>query len=185
MSGWQALRLPPIRKALDYAIQIARGFAAAHDRGIVHRDLKPENVFITSDGRVKILDFGLAKLMTPEAEHAHQARTLPHSGPNLASSSAPVGYMSPQQVRGLATDHRSDIFSFGAILYELLTGKRAFEGSSAVETLSAILKEEPAELVETGRNPARRRACRDSLPREGPRPRGFSQPTTWRSISRG
>ena len=144
----------PMRKAIDYSVQMTRGLAAAHDRGIVHRDLKPENVFVTRDGRVKILDFGLAKLMGGQAPSGKAPDPLGAmvEGPTLRTEPGVIlgtmGYMSPEQVRGLPTDHRSDIFSFGAILYEMLTGRRAFEGESAVETLSAILKEEPRELSE-------------------------------------
>ena len=137
----------PVRKAVEYAVAIARGLAAAHEKGIIHRDLKPENLFITADGRVKILDFGLAKLA--------QAEPAPGSGslmPTSAGGTTPglvlgtVGYMSPEQVRGQATDQRSDLFAFGAILYEMLAGRRAFHGETSVETMTAILKEEPPEL---------------------------------------
>jgi Tol biopolymer transport system component/predicted Ser/Thr protein kinase len=141
----------PIRKAIDVALQTARGLAAAHDKGIVHRDLKPENIFITDDGRVKILDFGLAKLTRPEATEGGDTLTAQvNTEPGQVMGTA--GYMSPEQVRGKATDHRADIFAFGSILYEMLSGKRAFHGESPAETMSAILKEEPQELTETGRN---------------------------------
>ena len=148
--------IPP-RKAIDYALQIARGLAAAHDRGIIHRDLKPQNLFITRDGQLKILDFGLAKLMQPAIPLQAEAPTM-LAGADTASGMVmgTAAYMSPEQVRGQAADHRSDIFSFGAVLYEMLTGKPAFRGDSPIETMNAILKEEPAELSEANRNiPAR------------------------------
>ena len=140
----------PSRKAIDYALQIAHGLATAHEKGIVHRDLKPENLFITKDGRVKILDFGLAKLIEPKVESAAQTdvptRKI-HTDPGVVMGTA--GYMSPEQVRGRTVDYRSDIFSFGAVLYEMLSGRRAFEGESAIETLNAILKEDPPDISAT------------------------------------
>jgi eukaryotic-like serine/threonine-protein kinase len=140
----------PVRKAIDYALQIAHGLAAAHEKGIVHRDLKPENLFVTKDGRVKILDFGLAKLIEPR--NGSEVRTdLPTRKRNTDPGTVvgTVGYMSPEQVRGQRVDHRSDLFSLGVILYEMLSGKRAFRGDSAIETLNAILKEDPPELSES------------------------------------
>ena len=133
----------PARKVVDYGSQIAHGLAAAHDRGIVHRDLKPENLFLTRDGVVKILDFGLAKLIHPEkGDAATTTLTSTKQGQVLGT----IGYMSPEQVRGLNVDQRSDIFSFGAVLYEMLTGKRTFHAKTVADTMSAILKEEPAEV---------------------------------------
>jgi hypothetical protein len=139
----------PARRALEYAQQITQGLAAAHEKGIVHRDLKPENLFVTKDGRVKILDFGLAKLRPPQPgvvdTDAPTQKRLTEPGVVIGT----VGYMSPEQVRGQETDHRSDIFAFGVILYEMLSGQRAFRGASAIEVMNAILKEEPTELGET------------------------------------
>ena len=141
-------RLSP-RKAIDYSLQLAHGLAAAHEKGIVHRDLKPENVFVTKDGRVKILDFGLAKLT--HTEEGSQFTNLPTAtaGTEPGVVLGTLGYMSPEQVRGRPADPRSDIFSFGAILYEMLSGKRAFHGDSAADTMSAILKEDPPDLSVT------------------------------------
>lgn len=137
----------PLRRALDCGVQIARGLAAAHEKSIAHRDLKPENLFITRDGRVKILDFGLAKL-------TQSAVAADASIPTLTIMTEPgailgtVGYMSPEQVSGKAADHRVDIFAFGAVLYEMLTGRRAFQKNTSVETMNAILNEEPPNISE-------------------------------------
>jgi len=129
-------------RTAEYATQIAHGLAAAHEKGIVHRDLKPENLFVTKDGRIKILDFGLAKLTQAQAGSAHSAPTISgETEPGLVMGT--VGYMSPEQVRGQTADHRADIFAFGAILYEMLTGKRAFQKPTSPETMNAILNEDP------------------------------------------
>jgi Tol biopolymer transport system component len=132
----------PSRKALDCAAQIARGLAAAHDKGIVHRDLKPENLFVTRDGRVKILDFGLAKALGGEG--VGEGSTLAETEPGAVLGTA--GYMAPEQVRGKPADARSDIFAFGAVLYEMLAGRRAFEGDTAIDRAHAILNKEPLPL---------------------------------------
>ncbi|MGI9064892.1 MAG: protein kinase domain-containing protein [Pyrinomonadaceae bacterium] len=156
----------PQRKAIDFAQQIAHGLSAAHERGIIHRDLKPENIFITRDGRVKILDFGLAKLK-PAKVAAEISSELPTrkalTDPGTVMGT--VGYMSPEQVRGQETDHRTDIFSFGAILYEMLSGERAFQRETTAETMTAILKEEPGELTQTNAkiNPALERIAQRCL----------------------
>src|ERR1700691_2158840 len=141
----------PVRKTLDYSLQIAHGLAAAHEKGIIHRDLKPENLFLTKDGRVKILDFGLAKLTQPDSG-THTSLPTQTQATEAGVVMGTAGYMSPEQVRGTAVDPRSDIFSFGAILYEMLSGKRAFHGETAADTMSAILREDPPELNETNRN---------------------------------
>ena len=140
------------RQAIDYALQVVKGLAAAHEKGIVHRDLKPENLFVSKDGHLKILDFGLAKkaeAVAPEAKTSAQTGSG-HTEPGTVMGT--MGYMSPEQVRGLPVDHRSDIFSFGTILYEMLSGKRAFKRDTASDTIAAILMQDPPELTQSGRN---------------------------------
>jgi len=146
----EMLRGGPVhsRKAGDYAVQIASGLAAAHEKGIVHRDLKPENLFITKDGRAKILDFGLAKL-TQTPVTGSDGLTVTSSPTMAGVVMGTAGYMSPEQVRGETVDHRTDIFAFGAVLYEMISGQRAFHRDTAAETMTAILKEDPPELGDT------------------------------------
>lgn len=133
------------RQVVDYAVQIASGLAAGHERGIVHLDIKPDNLFVTTDGRIKILDFGLAKLVRPDLS-SEATQTITIDGVQLAPVMGTAIYMSPEQARGLRTDHRSDIFSFGAVLYEMLAGFPPFRRSTTADTLSAILKDEPRQL---------------------------------------
>jgi eukaryotic-like serine/threonine-protein kinase len=157
--------LPP-RRAVEYGIDIARGLAAAHDRGIAHRDLKPENVFVTADRRVKILDFGLAKLLQPIAEPAGPTIGPGATAPGLVLGTP--GYMAPEQLRGQPVDHRADIFAFGVILYEMLSGQRAFAGQTPADAISAILNSEPPDLVRPVPVPLERtvRRCLEKDPRD-------------------
>jgi len=159
----------PVRRCVDYAIQIARGLGAAHERGIVHRDLKPENVFVTRDGRVKILDFGLAKRLEVSSDASGVQTASRQTEPGTVMGT--VGYMSPEQVRGRAVDPRTDLFSFGAILYEMLSGKAAFRRETSSDTMAAILKEEPADLALSGRQipPSLDRIVRHCLEKDAER----------------
>jgi serine/threonine protein kinase len=134
------------RRAIEYAIQIASGLAAGHDRGIVHRDIKPDNLFVTKEGRIKILDFGLARMIDP-ASAADATATMTLDGVSLVPVVGTAAYMSPEQARGLRTDHRSDIFSLGVVLYEMLAGFAPFRRSTPAEMLGAILNDEPPELI--------------------------------------
>ena len=160
----------PVRNAVDYAVQIAQGLAAAHEKGMVHRDLKPENLFVTKDGRVKILDFGLAKLrltLDPDVPRAQGGTSSTATGAGVVLGT--VGYMSPEQVRGDPADPRSDIFSFGVVVYEMLSGKRAFGGDTAAEVMTAILKHDPPELANLGISPGLEsvmRRCLEKRPEE-------------------
>ncbi len=157
----------PVRLAVDYSLQIVQGLIAAHDHRIVHRDLKPENLFVTTDGRVKILDFGVAKLQSVPEESGRSVEemtTVTKSGTVVGT----VAYMSPEQLRCKAVDHRSDIFSAGAILYEMLAGRRAFRGETEVDTMTAVLREDPPEvdLEQSGVPASFRQVVRHCLEKE-------------------
>jgi len=138
------------RRAIDYAVQIAQGLAAAHEKGIVHRDLKPENVFVTKDARIKILDFGLAKVAQKTGVASSDGATMTSSHTAMGLVMGTASYMAPEQVRGEPVDARTDIFGFGAVLYEMVSGNRAFRRDTAAETMTAVLKEDPPELTDTG-----------------------------------
>jgi len=137
-----------VRRAVEMAVQVAHGLAAAHDKGIVHRDLKPENLWVANDGRVKILDFGLARQAAPEGGSGSSRAPTEVVATSAGMVLGTVGYMSPEQVRGGVVDARTDLFSFGAVLYEMLSGKRAFQGETPADTMSAILREEPPDLTQ-------------------------------------
>ena len=148
------LRRGPMRprETCDFGVEIARGLAAAHDAGIVHRDLKPENLFLTKDGRLKVLDFGLAKLTQAQVPSADSTTVTIREETDRGAVLGTVGYMAPEQVRGHAADARSDIFAFGVVLYKMLTGRRAFQKATSAETMSAILNEDPPPVSHTVEN---------------------------------
>ena len=141
----------PVRKAVELGGQIAQGLAAAHERGIVHRDLKPGNVFLTKDGVVKILDFGIAKVAAPRSPETVGRATTMTGGTETGAQLGTMGYMSPEQIRGVTVDQRTDIFAFGCVLYEMLSGRRAFTGDTAADTMTAILTKDPEPLSRKGR----------------------------------
>ena len=144
----------PVKTVIDYALQILRGLVAAHDRGIFHRDLKPENIFVTRTGQIKILDFGLAKLTMPESESIDtlSAGLTTEAATGRGAILGTMGYMSPEQLRGQPSDARGDLFSFGVVLFEMLSGQRPFRGETIADTISAVLREDPPEFVATGRD---------------------------------
>ena len=135
--------LIPLDKVIDYAVQVVRGLSAAHEKGIIHRDIKPENLFVQTDGQVKILDFGLAKLIEDDDEISEDSPTV-RVKTETGTVIGTVGYMSPEQLRGRTVDQRTDIFSFGVVLYEMLYGEKAFRRGTAADTIAAVLREEPS-----------------------------------------
>jgi hypothetical protein len=153
----------PVRRAIETTVQIAKGLAAAHAKGLIHRDLKPDNVFLVSDGQVKILDFGLAKAADPSDSSGATATRAAMTDPGTVLGT--VGYMAPEQVRGHALDARTDLFALGAVLYEMVTGQRAFQRETAAETMTAILREDPADLpaLQVAQAPALDRIIRHCL----------------------
>src|SRR5882724_3215752 len=160
----------PQRKAIEYGVQIAQGLAAAHEKGIVHRDLKPENLFVTKDGRVKILDFGLAKL-TAKTSSDSSDPTMTEANTAAGVVLGTTSYMAPEQVRGEPLDTRTDIFAFGVVMYEMLAGRRAFRRDTPAETMTAILREDPAEVLDPANriSPALEkivRRCLEKTPRQ-------------------
>jgi hypothetical protein len=157
----------PQRKAIEYGVQIARGLAAAHERGIVHRDLKPENIIIGTDGLVKILDFGLARSMAADPDRGDSPTLLTQTAPGVLLGT--VGYLAPEQARGAAVDHRADLFSLGCVLYEMLAGRSPFHRETPAETLAAILREDPPPLSPTHTSPILERViarCLEKSPGE-------------------
>jgi len=164
----QAGPLTP-RKAIEVGAEIAQGLAAAHEKGIVHRDLKPANVFVTGDGHVKILDFGIAKLVAPRSLAEPSQATTVVEATEAGTRLGTVGYMSPEQVRGQSVDHRADIFSFGCVLYEMLSARSPFRMETAADTASAILHEEPPGACgHCQEHPSRARGDRHPVPGEAP-----------------
>ena len=155
----------PVRKATEVAGLIARGLAAAHEKGLVHRDLKPDNVFLTSDGQVKLLDFGLARYAAEASEVPRDASGDDRAGTVMGT----VGYMAPEQVRGEVVDARADLFALGAVLYEMLAGERAFRRETSAETMTAILNEDPPELLTGAGHQSGTRSHRPSLSRKASR----------------
>jgi serine/threonine protein kinase len=170
----------PVRKAVEIAVPIARGLAAAHAKGIVHRDLKPENVFLLHDGQVKILDFGLARQTLTGSGATETAAAMTDPGVVMGT----VGYMAPEQVRGQATDARTDLFALGAVLYEMLSGQRAFKRDTAAETMTAILKDDPRTSAVHARTCRPRSTALSGTVSRRIQPNVFRPPATSRSRSR-